>query len=104
MKRLKRYAAMGLGAILTILLIGYASAQARVTLAYISDSPSSSVPFWVAKETGLFAKHGLDIDMLFINGSTRGIHGVCQSVPSAKSRCMSTHRCRQCGPSGPNCR
>ena len=76
MKRLKRYAAMGLGAILTILLIGYASAQARVTLAYISDSPSSSVPFWVAKETGLFAKHGLDIDMLFINGSTRGIQSL----------------------------
>ena len=76
MKRLKRYTAMGLGAILTILLIGYASAQARATLAYISDSPSSSVPFWVAKETGLFAKHGLDIDMLFINGSTRGIQSL----------------------------
>jgi NitT/TauT family transport system substrate-binding protein len=51
-------------------------AEANSTLAYISDSPSSSVPFWVAKEKGLFKKHGLDIDMLFINGSTRGIQSL----------------------------
>ena len=51
-------------------------AEAKSTLAYISDSPSSSVPFWVAKEKGLFKKHGLDVDMLFINGSTRGIQSL----------------------------
>jgi NitT/TauT family transport system substrate-binding protein len=51
-------------------------ADANSTLAYISDSPSSSVPFWVAKDAGLFKKHGLDIDMLFINGSTRGIQSL----------------------------
>jgi len=51
-------------------------AEAKSTLAYISDSPSSSVPFWVAKEIGLFKKHGLDVDMLFINGSTRGIQSL----------------------------
>ena len=51
-------------------------AEAKSTLAYISDSPSSSVPFWVAKEMGLFKKHGLDVDMLFINGSTRGIQSL----------------------------
>ena len=51
-------------------------AEAKFTLAYISDSPSSSVPFWVAKDAGIFKKHGLDVDMLFINGSTRGIQSL----------------------------
>src|SRR5918992_2953697 len=50
--------------------------EANSTLAYISDSPSSAVPFWVAKDAGLFKKHGLDVDMLFINGSTRGIQSL----------------------------
>jgi NitT/TauT family transport system substrate-binding protein len=48
----------------------------NVYMAYISDSPSSSVPFWVAKDAGLFRKHGLNLDMIFINGSTRGIQSL----------------------------
>src|SRR5947209_742716 len=35
-------------------------------------------------------------------GRTRSIHGVCQSVSSAKSRCMSTQICREVSVSGPN--
>lgn len=49
---------------------------AKVYLAYISDAPDSSVPFWVAKEAGLLKKHGVDMEMLFINGSTRGIQSL----------------------------
>ena len=75
MKRF-HFCALVLVMALAILSIGYASAEAKFTLAYISDSPSSSVPFWVAKDTGLFKKHGLDVDMLFINGSTRGIQSL----------------------------
>jgi NitT/TauT family transport system substrate-binding protein len=30
----------------------------------------------VAKDAGIFKKHGLDVDMLFINGSTRGIQSL----------------------------
>jgi NitT/TauT family transport system substrate-binding protein len=55
---------------------GQAAAQSKFTMAYISDSPSSSVPFWVAKDAGLFKKHGLDVDLIFINGSTRGIQSL----------------------------
>lgn len=51
-------------------------AQAKLLSAYISDSPSASVPQWIAKETGLFKKHGLDIDLVFIDGSTRGIQSL----------------------------
>ena len=50
--------------------------QAKMTIAYISDSPSSSVPQWIAKETGIFKKYGLDIDLVFIDGSTRGIQAL----------------------------
>ncbi len=52
------------------------AAQAKITIAYISDSPSSSVPQWIAKETGIFKKYGLDIDLVFIDGSTRGIQAL----------------------------
>ena len=50
--------------------------QGRLLTAYISDSPSSSVPKWIAKEAGLFKKYGLDIDLVFIDGSTRGIQAL----------------------------
>jgi ABC-type nitrate/sulfonate/bicarbonate transport system substrate-binding protein len=55
---------------------GVANAQKKYTSAYISDSPSSSVPFWVAKDGGFFKKQGLDLDLIFINGSTRGIQSL----------------------------
>lgn len=51
-------------------------AQAKTYMAYISDAPDSSVPFWVAKEAGILKKHGVDMEMLFINGSTRGIQSL----------------------------
>jgi ABC-type nitrate/sulfonate/bicarbonate transport system substrate-binding protein len=51
-------------------------AQGKLLSAYISDSPSSSVPAWIAKETGLLKKYGLDIDLVFIDGSTRGIQSL----------------------------
>ena len=50
--------------------------EAKLLAAYISDSPSSSVPKWIAKETGLFKRYGLDIDLVFIDGSTRGIQAL----------------------------
>jgi NitT/TauT family transport system substrate-binding protein len=74
MKRFSLCAAV----IFALALVGasYETADARYTLAYISDSPSSSVPFWIARDTGLFKKYGLDVDMLYINGSTRGIQSL----------------------------
>ena len=52
------------------------SAQAKSYIAYISDSTSSSVIYWLAKEVGIFKKHGLDLDTIFINGSVRGIQSL----------------------------
>lgn len=52
------------------------TAQAKSYIAYISDSSSSSVVYWLAKETGIFKKHGLDLDTIFIDGSVRGIQSL----------------------------
>jgi ABC-type nitrate/sulfonate/bicarbonate transport system substrate-binding protein len=53
-----------------------AHAEQKVRLAYISDSPGSSAPYWIAKDAGLFKKYGLDAELIFINGSTRGIQSL----------------------------
>src|SRR5437870_6284820 len=49
---------------------------AKSYIAYISDSTSSSVIYWLAKEVGIFKKHGLELDTIFINGSVRGIQSL----------------------------
>jgi NitT/TauT family transport system substrate-binding protein len=60
-----------------LIVVGNASeAESKLLSAYISDSPSASVPAWIAKETGIFKKYGLDIDLVFIDGSTRGIQSL----------------------------
>lgn len=51
-------------------------AEGRTYFSYISDSPSSSVVYWIAKEAGIFKKHGLDVELIFINGSTRGVQSL----------------------------
>ncbi|HXF76156.1 MAG TPA: ABC transporter substrate-binding protein [Methylomirabilota bacterium] len=51
-------------------------ARAKSYVAYISDSPASSSVYWVAKDAGIFKKHGLDVELIFINGSTRGIQSL----------------------------
>lgn len=63
-------------ACLSILVGTGSAAQGKLLSAYISDSPSASVPAWIAKETGIYKKYGLDIDLVFIDGSTRGIQSL----------------------------
>src|SRR3990172_8033966 len=64
-------------ALLFALTIGAArSAEAGTYIAYISDSTSSSVIYWLAKEMGIYKKHGLDLELIFINGSVRGIQSM----------------------------
>ncbi|MGH7854433.1 MAG: ABC transporter substrate-binding protein [Candidatus Binatia bacterium] len=53
-----------------------ARADQKIRMAYISDSPGSSAPYWIAKEAGLYKKYGLDVELIFINGSTRGIQSL----------------------------
>ncbi len=63
--------------VLVSLIIGSVrGVEARSYIAYISDSTSGSVIFWVAKEAGIYKKHGLDLELIFINGSVRGIQSM----------------------------
>ncbi|MGE5820801.1 MAG: hypothetical protein ACM37Z_22435, partial [Deltaproteobacteria bacterium] len=43
--------------------------QSKTYVAYISDSMNSSVIYWIAKDAGIFKKHGLDLETIFLNGS-----------------------------------
>ncbi|MCE3242584.1 MAG: ABC-type nitrate/sulfonate/bicarbonate transport system, periplasmic component, partial [Deltaproteobacteria bacterium] len=63
-------------AAVTCLSLSLARADQKVRIAYISDSPGSSAPYWIAKEAGLYQKHGLDVELIFINGSTRGVQSL----------------------------
>ena len=59
-----------------VFLVVTAKANEQLRMAYISDSPGSSAPYWIAKEAGIFNKYGLDAELIFINGSTRGIQSL----------------------------
>ncbi len=50
--------------------------EGKTYFGYISDSPTSTAGYWVAKDNGIFAKYGLDIELIFISGSTRGIQSL----------------------------
>lgn len=51
-------------------------AGAGAYVAYISDSTNASAVTWVANDAGIYKKHGLDLEMIFINGSVRGIQSL----------------------------
>src|SRR5258706_531298 len=80
MSTLGEAAAMKRALAAAVLLLGLTSGQpgarAGTYIAYISDSTSSSIVYWLAKDMGLYKKHGADMDLIFINGSVRGIQSL----------------------------
>ena len=54
--------------------------KARVYTTYISDGPDTSIAYWLAKEVGLFKKHGLDMELIFIDGSSRGVQSLIAEI------------------------
>ncbi len=65
-----------LGFFLSLVIGPVREAEGTSYMAYISDAPSSSAAYWVAKEARFLKKHGLNLDLIFINGSTRGIQSL----------------------------
>ncbi len=53
-----------------VLLPGAAAAQTKLKVAYPTTVGSMAV-IWVAKEAKLFEKHGLDVDLIYVAGSSR---------------------------------
>ena len=47
----------------------------RVILAF-GSSGGNLTPFWVAREAGLYRAHGLDVDVVFLRGSTTAINAL----------------------------
>ncbi|HEX9271597.1 MAG TPA: ABC transporter substrate-binding protein, partial [Candidatus Binatia bacterium] len=50
-----------------------ARTQERLNLAYISPTAGSSSVFWVAKDMGIFKKHGLDVNVIYIEGTPKAL-------------------------------
>ena len=74
---------------------GYA--QDRLNFAYISPNAGSASVLWVAKDAGIFKKHGLDVNVIYIEGTPKAlmslfagelqvISGTGPAVASAKVR------------------
>lgn len=62
--------------VLPVLLLAWFNEARANYIAYISDSTSSSIVYWLAKDMGLYKKHGAVLDLIFIDGSVRGIQSL----------------------------
>jgi ABC-type nitrate/sulfonate/bicarbonate transport system substrate-binding protein len=51
-------------------IASYAAAAEKIRIAFVSPSATQS-PVWIAKETGFFAKQGLDAEVVLLPGSPR---------------------------------
>jgi NitT/TauT family transport system substrate-binding protein len=71
---MKRYASVFTIASLCIIVLS-CSAAAQMTRLNVGYSAVSAdqLPAWVAKETGIFAKNGLDVQLIFFTGGTTSI-------------------------------
>src|SRR5438093_4715596 len=52
---------------------GKLNAQERLNFAYISPNAGSSSVLWVAKDAGIFKKHGLDVNVIYIEGTPKAL-------------------------------
>jgi len=58
---------------LVFITVAPARAADRVTTAYQSLTIGSSTPVWVAKSAGFFERQGLDVNIVFVEGSPRTV-------------------------------
>ena len=80
----------------TLLSAAESFAQSKLLLGYSSLS-SNQTPIWVAKEEGFYKRFGADVDLILIEGGTRGAQALIsgdlpmigmagQAVISARAR------------------
>src|SRR4029077_1236119 len=62
-------------AVLILLLIDGSILRAhdRINFAYISPNAGSSSVLWIAKDAGIFKKHGLDVNVIYIEGTPKAL-------------------------------
>ena len=63
--------------LLSMLVVGILArsvpAEDRINFAYISPNAGSSSVLWVAKDAGIFKKHGLDVNVIYIEGTPKAL-------------------------------
>ena len=63
--------------LLSTLLLAIAArsvnAEDRLNFAYISPNAGSSSVLWIAKDAGIFKKHGLDVNVIYIEGTPKAL-------------------------------
>lgn len=64
---------------LFLLASGAAAGAQSFTVSYSSDSPGA-LPVWIAKESGLYAKNGLDIQLIRVTGNVAVMAVVANEV------------------------
>ncbi len=73
MRFFRSYCAVILSLLFFLLIPSIAAAQsARLNVGYSAVS-ADQLPAWVAKETGIFAKNGIDAQLIFFTGGTTAI-------------------------------
>jgi len=55
---------------IAILDLAYAQQRRKILVAYVAPGITQVLP-WIAKEAGLFAKHGIDAEVILLTGSPR---------------------------------
>ena len=62
-----------LAAALPLSLAANLRAQERLNFAYISPNAGSASVLWIAKDAGIFKKHGLDVNVIYIEGTPKAL-------------------------------
>jgi ABC-type nitrate/sulfonate/bicarbonate transport system substrate-binding protein len=57
-------------AVLVIFDCAFAQQRRKILAAYVAPGITQVLP-WIAKEAGLFAKHGIDAEVILLTGSPR---------------------------------
>ena len=73
MTKLLAFAALTLSFVLSLAWSNQASAQLRKINVGYSAISGDQLPAWVAKETGIFEKNGLDVQLIFFTGGTTAV-------------------------------
>ena len=69
--RSKIFLALAAGIIMAF--VRPALAQEKLNFAYISPNAGSSSVLWIARDAGIFKKHGLDVNVIYIEGTPKAL-------------------------------
>jgi ABC-type nitrate/sulfonate/bicarbonate transport system substrate-binding protein len=93
---MRNFHALLAGCFLLSLVTGAAGAD-KVRVAVVSPTPNVSVP-WIGKDAGIFAKHGLDAEVILLTGSPRLVQSlIAGDVDYAVVGASATMRARMRG-------